>query len=257
MQKKSQNILITGATSGIGEALALHYAETSANFLFLCGRSAERLSIVQEKCKKQGVKVHVKILDVTDKTAVENWIEECENIAPLNLVIANAGVATLEETPENIYNTFNTNVNGVLHTIIPTIEIYKKRSNLNKDNKAIAIVSSIAGYHGLATCPSYSASKACVKAWGEGLRIDLKRRYNINVSVICPGFVKSGITDKNTCPMPFLMETDKAAALIAHRLEKNVGLIAFPWAIRFASWLGAILPNRVSEFIYSRLPYKV
>ncbi len=301
MQKKSQNILITGATSGIGEALALHYAQTSARFLFLCGRSTDRLLMIQKKCEKFGTQVHAKVLDVTNKMAVENWIEECEKIAPLNLVIANAGVATLQETPENIYNTFNTNVNGVLNTVIPTIKIYKKRQYalsckngscntsleqfiykmkkekrafsmnhfrkrclqgigseiFDNDNKAIAIVSSIAGYHGMATCPSYSASKACIKAWGEGLRIDLKRRYNINVSVICPGFVKSGITDKNTCPMPFLMDADKAAALIAHRLEKNVGLIAFPWPMRFASWLGAILPNRVSEFIYSRLPYKV
>ena len=81
--------------------------------------------------------------------------------------------------------------------------------------------------------------------------------YNINVNVICPGFIRSRITDQNTCPMPFFMEADKAAEIIASRVEKNVGLIAFPWPMRFVAWLGSVLPNRVSEFIYSRLPYKV
>ena len=106
------------------------------------------------------------------------------------------------------------------------------------------------------TCPSYSASKACVKAYGEALRLELKKE-GINVSVICPGFVRSRITDQNTCPMPFFMEAEDAAAVIASRLERNVGLIAFPWPVRFAAWFGSILPNRLSEFIYSLLPYKV
>ena len=123
-------------------------------------------------------------------------------------------------------------------------------------DKAIVITASIAGYHGMPTCPSYSASKACVKAWGEALRMSLKP-YNINVNVVCPGFIRSRITDQNTCPMPFFMEADKAAEIIASRVEKNVGLIAFPWPMRFVAWLGSVLPNRVSEFIYSRLPYKV
>lgn len=294
---KNKNVLITGATSGIGEALALYYARYGAKNLFICGRNESRLDVVAKKCRSFGTVVFAKVLDVTDQQAVKYWLEECEQTAPLNLVIANAGVATLEETTENVYNTFNTNINGVLNTVLPTIEIYKNRirrqtgdsnSSLDQfihkmkkqkqafslnpfrkkylgdigcelfhtDSKAIAITSSIAGYHGLAACPSYSASKACVKAWGEALRISLKP-FRINVSVICPGFVRSRITDQNTCSMPFFMEADKAAEIIAQRIEKNIGLIAFPWPMRFVSWLGSILPNRVSEFIYSRLPYKV
>ena len=100
------------------------------------------------------------------------------------------------------------------------------------------------------------AKLPCVKAWGEALRPHLKH-FGINVSTVCPGFVRSRITDKNTCPMPFFMEADAAARLIAARVEKNVGLIAFPWPMRFAVWLGSILPNCISDFIYGRLPYKV
>ncbi len=252
--KKKQNILITGASSGIGEALARHYAitETAAN-LFISGRDPKRLEAVQKACERYNIKVYAKILDVTNKEATISWIQECENIAPLNIVYANAGVATLQEIPENIYNTFNTNVFGVLNTIIPAMEIYKNRKD---KNKTLVIMSSIAGYHGLPSCPSYSASKACVKAYGEALRSDLKP-YNIQVNVVCPGFVKSRITDKNTCPMPFFMPAEKAAKIIAERVENNIGLIAFPWPMRLATWLMSILPNCLSDFIYAKLPHKV
>jgi short-subunit dehydrogenase len=245
-----KSILITGASSGIGEALALHYAKDKAT-LFISGRNPERLKSVSEECEKLGAKIYAKALDVTNREQMQKWIEDCEKTAPLDLVIANAGVSSGVETPENIFNTFEINVGGVVNTIVPVIEIFK-----NKKHGQIALVSSIAGYHGLASCPSYSASKACIKAYGEGLRIHLKP-HNIRVNTICPGFVRSRITDKNTCPMPFFMEADKAAKLIAHRLEKNIGLIAFPFPMRFAVWLMNVLPNSFSDFVYSLLPEKV
>lgn len=295
-ENRSKNILITGATSGIGEALALHYAATTAKNLFICGRNPDRLLMVTQKCQQLGSTVFSKTADVTNRRSMKQWLEECEKIAPLNLVVANAGVGTVNEDIESIYNTFETNVNGVLNTVLPTIEIYKNRvlSKSNSDNtsldqfidkmkksrkafyvpfwsrihlgkqgseffheedKAIAIVSSIAGYHGLATCPAYSASKACVKAWGEALRLKL-RSNRINVSVICPGFVRSRITDQNTCAMPMFMEADRAAKIIAKGLAKNKGIIAFPWPLRFGAWFVSILPNCISDKIYGRLPNK-
>ena len=250
-----KNILITGASSGIGEALALYYAkQKETENLFICGRNEQRLKAVEEACKQVGhARIKAKIIDTADKSDMEQWIKESEQTASLNLVFANAGVSTLKETPENIYNTFNTNIMGVLNTITPAIEIYKKRQD---KNKIIAITSSIAGYHGLPSCPSYSATKACIKAYGEALRGSLYGE-NIQVNVICPGFVKSRITDKNTCPMPFFMSAEKAAKIIAKRVEKNVGLIAFPWPMRIAVWFLSILPNSLSDFIYRMLPHKV
>ena len=120
-----KNILLTGASSGIGEALALYYAkQPSTENIFICGRNKERLEAVKNACQKQGsAKIHSQVLDVSNKQAVEYWINDAEKIAPLNLVFANAGVATLEETPNNILNTFNINVMGVIHTICPTVEI--------------------------------------------------------------------------------------------------------------------------------------
>ncbi len=253
MTKKKPNVLITGASSGIGEALARHYAITGAGTLFISGRNRERLETVKTACERYNVKVYAEVMDVTDRQNTAAWIKKCEEIAPLNIVYANAGVATLEETPENIYNTFNTNVIGVLNTLIPAVEIFKNRRD---KHKTLVITSSIAGYHGLPSCPSYSASKACVKAYGEALRSEL-RQFSIQVSVICPGFVKSRITDQNTCPMPFFMSAEKAAKIIAEKVEENIGLIAFPWPMRFAAWFMSILPNCVSDFVYTRLPHKV
>ena len=249
-----KNILITGASSGIGEALAYYYAKNGAKNLFLCGRNKERLENTAAECKKFGTEVFTKVLNVTDKEKVSEWIEECNKEARLHLVFANAGVSTGEETPENIYNTFNTNIFGVLNTITPTIEIYKKLDN--SEPRIVAITASIAGYHGLAGCPSYSASKACVKAYGEALRLRLEKE-GIQLNVICPGFVRSRITDHNTCPMPFFMEADNAAEIIAKRIEKNVGLIAFPWPMRFAAWFGAMLPSCIGKYLYAKIPYKV
>lgn len=251
---KFEHILITGASSGIGEALAIHYAAAGAKRLSLCGRNADRLEKVAQTCRQSGVKVETKILDVAEAENTAEWINDCNTKQPLNLVFANAGVATLAETPENVRKTFDTNVMGVVNTVLPAIEIFKKAPS--EQIKHIVITSSVAGYHGMPACPSYSASKACVKAWGEGLRLDLQR-FGINVSTICPGFIRSRITDKNTCPMPFFMEADQAARIIAERVEKNVGLIAFPWQMRLAVWLGSILPNCVSDRIYAKLPYKV
>lgn len=251
---KFEHILITGASSGIGEALAIHYAAAGIKRLSLCGRNAERLEKVAQTCRQSGAEVETKILDIAEAKAVAEWINDCNAKQPLNLVFANAGVATLAETPENVRNTFETNVMGVVNTVLPIVELFKKAPS--EQIKHIVITSSIAGYHGMPTCPSYSASKACVKAWGEGLRLDL-RRFGINVSTICPGFIRSRITDKNTCPMPFFMEADQAARIIAERVEKNIGLIAFPWQMRFAVWLGSILPNCISDWIYAKLPYKV
>lgn len=251
---RTQNILITGASSGIGEALAMQYAKTTAARLFLCGRNAERLEEVCRKCKNLGAKVHSEILDVTDREAVKKWIADCDKTAPLNLVIANAGIGTVNETADSIYQTFDTNVYGVLNTVLPAVELYRQRGN-NGSAKQIAVVSSLAGYHGLPTCPSYSASKAAVKAYGEALRAKL-RPEGIKVSVICPGFVRSRITDQNTCPMPFFMEAPYAAKAIAEGLAADKAVISFPAPLRFTTWLVSILPNWLSEFIYAKLPNK-
>ena len=96
-----QNILITGASSGIGEALAIYYASNGAKNLFLCGRNQERLESVAKICRQYQTTVHTQILDVTNREYTTNWINDCAKIAPLNLVLANAGLAPLDQIPNS------------------------------------------------------------------------------------------------------------------------------------------------------------
>ena len=256
-------VLISGASSGIGEALALECARRGMKRLFLCGRNRARLDAVVEKCRALGAEVRADIVDVTDEAATRDWVERSDASAPLNWVFANAGIATGEESEVNIRRTFATNVGGVLNVALPAIAAFRKHHNsslITPDSslarRHLVLTSSIAGYAPLSGCPSYSGTKACVKTWGLALRGMLKKE-GISVNVVCPGFVRSRITDANTCPMPFFMEADRAAGIILDRVGRDVGLIAFPLPMRLAVWLLSLLPSRLTEFIASLLPAKI
>jgi short-subunit dehydrogenase len=119
----------------------------------------------------------------------------------------------------------------------------------------IAIMSSMTAFRGLPSAPAYSASKAAAKAWGEALR-GRHARDGIEVSVVCPGFVESRMTEGNRFPMPFLMTADRAAAIIQRGLARNRGRIAFPWPTYAVAWLLGALPAAVSDRLTRDLPKK-
>ena len=241
------NVLITGASSGIGEALALACADRGDR-LFLCGRDAARLDAVAAACRARGATADARVLDVTDEAATRDWIRACDAAAPLDRVFSNAGVATGPEVEPNVRRTFAVNVGGTVNVVLPAVEAMRARRCGH-----VVMTASIAGYGPLAGCPSYSATKSCVKTWGLSLRGHL-RAEGVRVSVICPGFVRSRLTDKNTCPMPFFMEAERAARIILRRVDRNVGLIAFPWPMRFATWWLSTLPFWLNDLLGRLLP---
>ena len=245
------NTAITGASSGIGKAIA-EAAAKRGDRLFICGRDKVRLDLVAANCRELGATVRADVLDVSDEEATRRWLEECDADAPLDRVFANAGVSTGEETERNVRQTFAVNVGGTVNTVLPAIGIFRRHATRGGQ---IIITSSIAGYGPLKACPSYSATKICVKTWGLSLR-GMLADEGIRISVVCPGFVRSRITDRNTCPMPFFMEAEKAAEIILRRSGRNIGLIAFPWPMRFASWALSILPQRLNELLGRLLPKK-
>ena len=250
-----KTILITGASSGIGEALALHYAGDGV-LLALTGRNAKRLEEVAKACEVKGARVHQAVLDVTARDMMHKWIMDLEVRFGFDLVIANAGISggtagqEGAEDSAQIHYIFDVNVRGVFHTIDPVIP-----SMVRRGKGQIGIVSSLAGYRGFPGAPAYSASKAAVKVYGEGLRGALYGT-GVGVSVICPGFVKSRMTDANDYKMPFMVPAEKAAKIIAQGLAKNKGRIAFPWQTAFAAWCFSILPDSWAQPLLRKLPGK-
>lgn len=247
------HILITGASSGIGEALALHYAAAGVT-LSLIGRNAERLDGVAQRCVAKGAAVVTATIDVQDESALEQWISARDAALALDLVVANAGVSAgaggAGETAEQTRRILSINVNGLLNTVFPVLDQMRKRGR-----GQIALMASIAGFRGLPSAPAYCASKAYIKVWGEGLRGSLARR-GVKVSVICPGFVESGISARNRFPMPFLMDAPRAAKIIADGLAANKGRIAFPLPMAFMAWIMTMLPDALISALTSRLPHK-
>lgn len=253
--KSPKSILITGASSGIGEALALYYA-ASGVFLALSGRNEERLLAVADACRTKGAEVDAIVLPVTERGRMQDWIAGVDESHMLDLVIANAGISggtggvMNGEPMAQAREIFDVNLMGVVNTIEPILPrmIARKKGQ-------IALMASLAAYRGFPSAPAYSASKGAVRFYGEALRGSLKQS-GVKINVICPGFVKSRMTDANDFYMPLLYNPDKAAKFIANRLAVNKGRIAFPLPMVFSSWLLSILPDCMAQSLLGRLPAK-
>lgn len=257
--KNPKNILITGASSGIGEALALHYAAPGIT-LHLSGRDTARLDAVRHAVTAQGANVITAQIDVTDQTGMARWIGDADNRTPLDLVIANAGISggtgggeggpMQGEPPAQARRIFDVNLGGVLNTIEPVLPRMQTRAR-----GQIAIISSLAAYRGWPGAPAYSASKGAVRFYGEALRGAL-HGTGVCINVVCPGFVVSRMTAVNKFPMPFLMHAEKAAAIIARGLEKDKSRIAFPLPTHMMAWGVSVLPDAFMQKLMHRLPKK-
>lgn len=248
------HILITGAGTGLGRALAAAYAAPGVR-LTLVGRRKDMLKKTAEQCALQEAVVDCYAADVTDRESMRQIIRAADAIAPLSLVIANAGVSAgpaggEAESEAQVYRIFDTNLMGALHTVQPAVSLMTRRGQGH-----IALVGSLAGFRGLGTAPAYSASKAAVRAYGEGLRGSLIR-HGVRVSVISPGFIRTPLTERNPFPMPLLMEPEKAAAIIKRGLDRKKRHIAFPWPLFAGAWLLQLLPGRVTDWMSRRIPAK-
>jgi short-subunit dehydrogenase len=239
--KKFTSIVITGASSGIGESLALDYAAPGIA-LALNGRDGERLSKVAEACRAKGAIVDAAATDVSDREALAAWLVGFDNAHPVDLVVANAGISIDKSNSSLddfsiVRKTFDVNVGGVLNTVEPLIGRFIVRKQ-----GQIGIVSSLASFIGLPYSASYNGSKAAVRVWGESIRFPLKR-HNVGVSVICPGFVRTRLTDEAPFHMPFLMSSERASHIIRSGLAHNRARIAFPFGTKAAVWLGVAMPG--------------
>ena len=246
------HILITGASSGLGAALATAYAAPGIT-LSLHGRHAERLAAVAVTARNRGAVVETHAGDVTAADDLGRWLTARDTALPIDLLVANAGIsagsakAGATGTDRQV---LATNLDGVLNTVLPLLGPMTQRRR-----GQIALVSSLASFRGLAGSAAYSASKAAVRVYGEALRLELAER-GVGVTVICPGFVRTPMTDVNRFHMPLLMSADCAAALIRRRLPRNPARIAFPWPMYAAVWLLAALSPALVDRMARWLPRK-
>lgn len=235
-------VVVTGATSAIGSALAVSYASTGVT-LNLQGRNAERLEKVAAACEAQGAQVVTTLLDLRDFAALRLWLEE---LGPLDLLIINAGVNTHvgpngEPEPWNeVEALLDVNLKAammIVHAVLPALRA--------RNSGQIALISSLAGYFGLPVTPSYSASKAALKAYGEALRGWLGPE-GIRVNVVMPGYVRSPMCDDMPGPKPFLWSPERAARTIRRGLERDKARISFPFPLNWGTWWLSVLPASLS-----------
>jgi short-subunit dehydrogenase len=247
----ARSILITGASSGIGRALALEYARPGVS-LALIGRNKDRLAAAAASARGRGAEVEIGLLDVRDQARLALWIVERNARRPFDLAVANAGITTglapsaIREDPQAVRAVLGANLIGVLNTVEPLIAPMCARGR-----GQLAFVGSMAGLRGLPYAPAYSAAKAAVHAYAESLRGRLEPR-GVRVSLIIAGFVKTPLNEGIEAVKPFEVTDAQAAKIIRRGLDRGKAVIAFPWQLYMAARLARFMPVRMVDKILAR-----
>lgn len=245
-----KTVLITGASSGIGRSLALEYARRGAHVVVTARREAELAELCDE-IRAAGGKADHLVCDVADPVAAHEVAKRAaEILGSLDMIVANAGVGASAHASrlslEDVVRTIDVNVRGAMATLMGAIPIM-----LEQKRGHLVGVSSLAGRRALPGSADYSASKAALSVFMEGLRLDLSRA-GLDVTDVQPGFVETPMTAKNDFSMPFIWDATKAASYIADRLERAPAMVAFPPPLRFLTRLAQLLPFSVHAYATRR-----
>ena len=241
-------VFITGASSGIGAALAAHYGKRGATLGLLSRREAA----LRETGKSSGAPFEAYPCDVRDAAAVSAAAAHfmATHGVP-DLVIADAGISygTLTEDAEDV-RTFaeilEVNVMGMVHAFHPFVAPMRSRGS-----GSLAGIASVAGYRGLAGVGAYSASKAAAINYLEALRVEL-HGTGVRVTTVCPGYVASPMTEKNPYPMPFIIGAEDAARRIARVIDARRSFAVIPWPMAIVARILAHIPNPVFDRLFAR-----
>lgn len=244
----SQRAIITGASSGIGEALARELARRGWD-LALLARRGDLLDKLAAELTARGTRAVAIACDVADGAAVREAVHRAEQAlgGPFDLAVANAGVGiTSHATKFNIAESdlmIRVNVLGMLYLFDAVIP-----SMIERRSGRFAGVASVAGLRGLPTSAVYSASKAAMQAFLEASRVELAP-HGVGVTTINPGFIATPMTEKNRFRMPFLLQADEAAVKIADALERGVRVFEFPRPMSLAMRFARLVPDALYDRI--------
>ncbi|WP_027967633.1 SDR family NAD(P)-dependent oxidoreductase [Halomonas halocynthiae] len=252
MPTQHRLILITGASGAIGQALALEYAR-AGHHLLLQGRRADVLNALAEQCRQYGARAEPQIVDLTDIEARRHWLEQLRGDALPDLVIANAGINISNngegESPAHSQRLLEVNLQAPMMLASQLAPAMRTRGS-----GQLVFISSLAAWYGLPVTPSYCASKAGIKAYGEALRGWLAP-YGVGVSVVMPGYVSSPMADAMLGPKPWEWHPERAARAIRRGVERNRARISFPFPLNIGSWCLAVLPAAISQRLVIWLGY--
>ena len=245
-------ILVTGASSGLGWALARLYAEPGVT-LHLVARRSDRLKTLAPILVERGANPVLHEADVRDRSRMEALSREVlESSGPPDLILANAGVRGEEEGNDlrAMEAVLATNVLGVLNTVLPFLPSLKKEGR-----GRIAVVGSLAGYRGLPKAGAYCASKAALSAWTDAIRYEAEP-FGVTVSLVNPGYVATEMTRRNSYPMPFLLKAPDAALRIRSGIDRGRARIEFPLPLVLLVRTLALLPPRLGDRLLRLLSAK-
>ncbi|MEP7206304.1 MAG: SDR family oxidoreductase [Casimicrobiaceae bacterium] len=247
------NVFLTGASSGLGAALAAEYAGRGAN-LGLFSRRADALARVAAALPRDRVAIYAG--DVADATALAAAAADfMARYGTPDVVIANAGVSRGADTAHGedlpvFHQVFATNMLGMVHTFAPFV-----RAMRTARRGTLVGIASIAGFRGLPGGGAYSASKAAAINYLESLRVEM-RGTGVAVVTICPGYIATPMTAENPYRMPFLMPPARAARLTARAIARRRPWYVLPWQMAMVGWVVGHLPRPVFDAVFARAPRK-
>lgn len=220
-------VIVTGASSGIGEALSRELARRGWK-VGLVARRAELLDRIVAEVRAAGGTAAAAVADVTEPEAIQAACAALEaELGPCDVLVANAGygkTASIKKLPfDAIIGMMRLNYEGAVHSVAAVLP-----GMLERKSGRLAVVSSVAAFRGLPSSGGYSASKAAVSTLWEAMRVDLAGT-GVSCTTIHPGFVESALTEKNKFKMPFLMPAARAARIVADGLERGKDDVTFPW----------------------------
>jgi NAD(P)-dependent dehydrogenase (short-subunit alcohol dehydrogenase family) len=255
MKAAPPRVFITGASSGIGAALAREYAARGAVLGLLARRREQLDQLIATLPLPERHRAYA--IDVTDHAALARAAQDfIAAHGGADVVIASAGIShgTLTERPEDLplfASVFATNVNATIATFAPFIAAMKSGAGARR----LVAIGSVAGVRGMKGAGAYCASKAAVHSYCESLRLEM-RPYGIRVVTIAPGYIDTPMTSNNRFPMPFLMPADRFAARAADAIAAGVSFRVIPWQMGLAARLLRVLPNFIFDALFARAPQK-